>query len=403
MPVAAPVIMGVASVAGAAISAKGQKDAAKAAASGAAYKPYDLSIGGNQIVDVNEKTGRANFFDPALNTLRQQILNNPGLADGFGFNAQDPRASTARWAYTRGQANYQTDFDRAYAALNPNTPNLDPFQNRAGIQGGLLWDRIGSLNGMYMGGMTGTSQGMNSLLMAGRNDLANADAQAMQRYAMLEQMARPMENNAAFRTINNLYNTGRLGSTGGAEQMRVLNESLSNAALGRQNAALDYGQNMRMTATNMLNSGFGQFNSLGAGMQSMASTADAVSTGIGQRLAVNDTYRTNRAMDKMKLTESLFGFGSGLQTDAFNYSNAQYGLLSNMDADARSWLALSGNFGGQQAQAGAAAGQLMLQGGAGAKTALAEAGVSAAANIAKAWIESRQTTTPKPTTGTITV
>lgn len=386
MPVGAAV-GAVTSIGGSIISANAQKDAAKSAAKAAEFRPYDLSIGGSKVLDYNAANQSAKYQDADLLNLRERMLGFSGLQNNLVGSPTDPRWGTANVALSYGAADYMNDFWRAQSALDPNTPNLDPLQSRAFVNNSLMWDQVGANNSLIAGGRTGVSQGMNSLLMAGRNDLANADGLALQRYNMLEQMANPGETNAAYRTMTNLFNTGRLGTTGGNEVMRTLNESMNMSRLGRQTAALDYGQNIRGNATNMLNSGFGQFNFLGNSMNNFANTASGLSDAYARRGAVNDSYRVQRAMDKLKMTEGLFGFGTGLQRDAFNLGASQLGVVNSLDQEARSWIGLGGNIGGQQAQAGANVGALRMQGGTGIAGALGDFATTAGGGLFNRWLD----------------
>ena len=142
-------------------------------------------------------------------------------------------------------------------------------------------------------------------------------AAAQQRYQMLTDLALPQENRSFQRLKDNLFASGRSGTTGGLvtgdDSLRAFQESSNTADLQRQLAGQDFAMNQNQ---NLFNQGTGFLNSAFAPFASMANAsigAGSPNTAAGQIVA-------------------------GQAGVAGPANDAKYGAISNLLKGGMTWL-----------------------------------------------------------------
>lgn len=337
---------------GALITAAGayaSSQSTKKAAKGAQYRPWNTSmmgLGGAQFAD-----GFLSLNPSSEMQAQNHLLNQLQMASlaKYGQGQQNALGQD----FLRG-AFVDSNSADSLGGINAGLPssfygNEAIFQNQAN-----LGQEIGT-NALTQG-LTG--YGGQNFLNAGQsflnpyqaqdfsqlrnNLLTNFDPnQAASQYTdLLRQQAMPEEQRAVNSTMSNLFGTGRLGTTGGANVMGRLAEAQNQADLARQIAGQQFGLQQQLQAqagldaalnaeqgrqlgafganqTGMLNQ-FGLAQSLastGANLYGSAYNNAALGMGIGQQA---DTFGFNRLMGLNQAE-----FDRALTLNDMNYSRTQ--------------------------------------------------------------------------------
>lgn len=216
---------------------------------------------------------------------------------------------------------------------------------------------LGSLQGMFgqanelgnmfaqqaMGGPQDLTGGLQSGLFgqgfANQQAAGNFSGLMNSRLASMRAAAQPEQNRMFNSLQDRLFAQGRLGSTGGSENMRALFDSFAQQDLGFQNAA--FGQAMQRgnflsnlgsqqiaQGSGLLGQNLGQFNQnaahaqnfmgLGAGLEGQAFNQNLQSVGANQAAGLG----------RLQAAQGLLGFGGDLFASQFGLGlGAQEGLL----------------------------------------------------------------------------
>lgn len=237
---------------------------------------------------------------------------------------------------------------------------------------------IASMFGGQSAGAAGMIQGAGADALAGLQGPDQYRDVRDQQLSLLREQAQPFEERQFNQLQQNLFNTGRLGSSGGALQTEAFARGLGQADTSRALQANQF-------AADLQNQGFNQYISqLGAGTTALNQSTDARSRALQGMLNAEGGFRgllgsagqfeglaqggnqtmfnnqISRAGQRMAAAESLFGFGRGVSNDLFGRMSQGAGLMSGMGQDARLMMALGGNIGGQQAAAGSSVANALL-------------------------------------------
>jgi hypothetical protein len=205
-----------------------------------------------------------------------------------------------------------------------------------------------------------------------------------QRLGMLRDAAQPFEQRQFNNLQQNLFDTGRMGSTGGGLQTEAFARGLGQADTQRNIDAMGFAEglwqrdmnnvmNNRQLGLGMVGQGFG---GMSAGSNAMLGNrqlagnlglnflnqAQGFGQGAFQTSAGMSDLINNRALQRLGSAQQMLGFGSSQNLQNINTGLGMLGAQQNMDTQLRNLLAMGGQFGGQQANAGANAGQFMVQG-----------------------------------------
>ena len=381
---AAAVVGAGASVAGTAMSAKAQSDAAKRASAQAEFNPFDVSVGGGTATFSDNDSVK--FTEDAASSAARGSLE--GIQAG-GFSGVDPTHLTQLGLMGQDFQNASlsrigqdfTGVDNALtAAQGIDAAALGTFTD----QTNQAMDSLGRVAGQGERAIEGAFgpgrlDNQSNAAIAGGFGLLNQnfDDVAADQLANLRASARPMEDRAVNSKFQNLFSSGRLGTTGGAQALGDLAQRQETADIDRQVASRGLATNLlnsnRQTGLGMLGQGFqgilgGQNanTSLAGTVGGLGSAATGMFGNLSQKqLSANQNFgdRTvSRAGLRLQNAENIFGFGSGLQDRSFNLGSNAFGLIRQLNTEGRNTIALGGNIGGQQATAGANQGSFTMQG-----------------------------------------
>jgi hypothetical protein len=169
---------------------------------------------------------------------------------------------------------------------------------------------------------------------------------------LLRQQAQPGEFNAAQNLAQNLFNTGNLGSSGGATQMQALQSSQAQADVARQMA----GQQLGLQAQQQLASQAGQFGSLANSFNN---------TNFQQGLDLNNMLYGRGYNQSQQGFQNALALQSGGLQNLGSYSSLLGGLLSggqSIDQALLNQVIAGGQLGAARTGAAINAGNTMLQG-----------------------------------------
>lgn len=284
----------------------------------------------------------------ATQAATQAAQYNPYDVNGpFGNVSFDPTNQSVSSSMSPEMQQFRSLFgDQALQYLNGNSPTSG-FQNYANqVGGGQLPQLFGqaidtagnipiSAYNQYqntMGNLGQQAQGLFDL-----SGLTNS------RLEMLRQQAAPYEQRQMDMVANSAFARGQLGGPGGRLALSNFGDSLARADLGRQMAAQDLGVQAQGVGGNLI----GLQGNLAQGM-------------FGNAITMSNLANT-RAQQRLQNATGLFGFGQELSQQDYNQGQGYFGNMQGMDEQMRQWIALGGNIGGQQSQAGANQGQFMMQ------------------------------------------
>lgn len=377
------VIGGVASLAGGYLSGKSSKKAAKAAAKGAEFRPGSvMGPAGNAIFNRDYKTGQYNL-SLSPNQMESDIrgaLQDRALS-GVGGGAYADLSSFLR------EQTAPTIFD-LYADYQDTETYLPDF----GLSTAFDLSRLGDatteagLAGMFSGLSGPSAMGVSdSALSLGRSFLSGGaptsfNQLAAERLSSLRGLAKPAEERLVNSRINNLFSQGRLGTTGGANILGELSDSLAREDMGRVIASQDFAQNQINEERNFLQGqqGLGttlmdmglrgitaeQSNALqrgGFGAE-LLRLAAANRGGALASVEASDTASLSRGQRRLGNAQSLFNFGDAMDASELDRALAALGGSQTIDQTLMDQARIGASVGSAQASAGANAGALRAQG-----------------------------------------
>jgi hypothetical protein len=301
---------------------------AKKAARASQYRPWSTQMPG--VGGASFANGQVNIrHDPAIqnqNWTMQQMQNN--LLGQYAAGQQNALGSD----FLRGEydsANQATGMGLQGLAGASGLPQNQFFSN-TNFQGQA--DLAGMLgNQSLMQGMGG--YGGQNFLNAGQNLLQqgyqnqdfsqlrgnlmtnfNPNDAAASYTNLLRQQARPQEEQATANALTGLFGSGRLGTTGGANQMSGLAQAQEQADISRQVAGQQYGLQQQLMAQQGLDSALNaeqgrQLGAFGANQQGMMNQY-----GLAQGFAQTGSGLFGSAMQNAGM-----GMGLSQQGDAFGF------------------------------------------------------------------------------------
>lgn len=377
------VIGAVASLAGSYMSSKSSKKSAKTAAKGAEFRPGSVfGPSGNAVFNRDYKTGQYNLslspnqMESDLRTgLQDRALEGVqgGPYSGLSSFLRDQTAPTIFDLYSDYQNTdtYLPDFGMGTAAQLSELGDATTGAGLAGIFSGLTGP---STMGVANNALNLGSSFLNSGGPTSFNQLA------AERLSALRGLAKPAEDRLVNSRINNLFSQGRLGTTGGANILGELSDSLGREDLARITASQDFAQNQINEERNFLQGQQG----LGASLMDMglrgitAEQANALQKGgfgaellrlaaanRGGALAsveASDNARLSRGQQRLAGAQGLFNFGDAMDASSLDRALAALGGSQTIDQTLMDQARIGASVGQAQASAGANAGALRMQG-----------------------------------------
>ena len=254
---------------------------------GVEFNPFNTNISGFGNFGVS--------FDPGSGA---PIFNLGGFENIFGNLGNAAGAGLAQ-----GQAAQR-------AALGGIDPNSPLFASALSAQ---AFGQAGNLgaNG-FQRALQGQLFGQAGAL-AGQTDFGQLEAD---RLSQLRSQAQPFEERAFSNLQDNLFATGRLGSTGGALQTEAFARGLAQADVGRQVAAGDFAQSQQAQNANIANTFAGVGSSL-AGLENNLLTS--AFSRFGQTAGLAQDLNVGR-----------FQLGSSLFNQGLQGLSGQQSVLSNL-------------------------------------------------------------------------
>lgn len=335
-------------IAGAAIGAAGSLFGSKPKAP--KFNPYSISgsMLGSSVFDKKKKTLT---LTPGaeLTGFKNQLM---GVANQYG-NGGSPTQPYQDFAMGQVQGQIPGLFN---GAMDASQVDANPYGRYDAQMGGAA-GQVGNManQSQFMGqGMFGPesvgaqmSQGMfgQGMNMMGEQAQGYRDVEA-QRLGMLEQAAAPYEMQAGQGLMQNLFSTGRLGTSGGGRNIQDFATGLGRAQTQRaldaqgfaeqlygrdQSAALQRNQ----MGYGMMNAGLGgqqnQYNIGGNLMGQAGNLYGQQGNMFGNMFAGAQQYNqltNDRAQQRMSNAQGMFGFGNSLgQQDISTMGQAQAGYL----------------------------------------------------------------------------
>lgn len=315
----ASVVGGVVSAVGGFMSSRNQKKAAKAAAAGAQFNPWNVSgpgggvtFGPNNTVNMTDSAENA-MMRGGFSDIASMGFNNALNGPGQMFSAMGAGAAPGAFMDAMG------------ASQMIPTEAFGQFGNLAGGQ-------AGALNAF------------------GMNALQNSDfsALASDQLSRMRAAARPGEERAVNSKFQNLFNRGALSATSGERQIGELALSQEMADIQRQMNADQFANVLQQQ-----NRSFG-LNAMGQGL-------NAGQLGLQSQIGLSDMVNS-RAQQRMQNAFQMFGFGQDATNNSINQAMMANQGIQGINDNNRANASMGGNFGAAGAAAGANAGKLAMQG-----------------------------------------
>lgn len=339
------------------------RNSARDAAEAMQFQPFNVAgPGGTSTFDGNTLNLT---LDPTSAAARDMAMNR-------GVNALMP---------VQGAQDMRTTAINQMPGLFQQAQNVPMGIGAANQQ---LQQQLGGLGGLFtgagtagMGAAFGTPTaapftqglfGQGQQLMG--SDFRDIEAAELQRQ---RDLARPGEERAVASAMDNLFSSGRLGTTGGAQQMGELALSQELADLQRVGQARGFantlqqqdrqlGQNLFGLGLQGLQTDINRGLSLGQLGSGLLSQAPGV---FGQQFEaqnITDQALQNRAQQRMANAESLFGFGAGVENMGINQANALFNMGQGFGADLRQQAGMGLQGGAAAAAAGRNAAPFIMAG-----------------------------------------
>jgi len=291
--------------------------------------PYNIDVNGD-VATFGLGTNASATPSTQLAGLQQGFFGGAGNAignvnSGIQNGNISPLLASALGSYYGSTPNY--------GSIYGGVPNAF-FGNQGMLQG--LTNATGGLAGQYLGNASnpnqiqdyGLGQSFSNASTGLLGQLGNINFNPQQfgsQYAnLLGQQQAPANQLAANNLAQSLFNTGNLGSTGGANQLGQLQMSQQNQMIGDQIAGQQLGmqgQQLGLQAQGLMGSLAGQYGQLGSGITQ--GTALANSNLTGQALnqysgLLGGAFNANAAG-----TGALFNQNQALFGNQLNLANAQ--------------------------------------------------------------------------------
>lgn len=314
------VIGAVASIAGSALSSR------KSSSGGSRYRFRPQDAG-----NADGYTGVARFGDGRLNLVGTPFDNDArqSYQDLFNLSMTDDVLGlrpAGLEAVNYGQANlgnavsdaFGPDFARSEAAL---APFLQASGQGMGLLGAGGVAGIGSaFGGPSTGRFADSSFGQAQSLF---NQAGNQGDLVANTKAQLDALSRPQEEQLANAKFQNLFSTGRLGTTGGAQAMAELQRSLSQADTARAVQAQQLGMQNQQGLLGLGQQFLGQGSAATSADQQYAINQGQLGSSLmdqyaglnaGMLGAINaaDATQISRGRERLGDLQGMFGFGQNL-------------------------------------------------------------------------------------------
>jgi hypothetical protein len=335
-------------IAGGALSAAGSLFGSKPKAP--KFNPYSISgsMLGNSVFDKKKKTltltpgAELSGFNKQLTDLASQYGGNSptqGYQD-FAMGLQNQIPGLYDGAINASQVDANS-FGQYMGQMGGAAGNMGQLAGQAGQMGmGMFGPE--SVGAQMSQGMFGAGMGLMGEQAQGYRDV---EANRLQ---MLEQAAAPYEQRAGHALQQNLFNTGRIGTRGGGQNIQDFATGLGRAqtqrALDAQGFAEQlYGRDQQAALQRnqmgygMMNAGLGgqqnQYN-IGGNLMGQAGNMYGQQAGMfGNMFAGAQGFNqltNDRAQQRMANAQGMFGFGNQLaQQDISTMAGAQQGYLQN--------------------------------------------------------------------------
>lgn len=334
-------------------SANKQAQAAKSYANSSKYNPYDVSTPYGS-ASFNNGTATASLSPD------QQALQNYLSSQGSGF------LGIAGDAFKSGGVT--SGMQDAYNQYASSVPGAPDYQTSTGsflgpIAGLAQQQANNSQVNPYQGMQDqfgGASQGF-----LGQLGSFNPQALSGQYTQNLRDQAQPENQRAVNSTVQGLFNTGRLGSTGGADVLGRLADSQNQQDLGFQKAGMDYAGSEQSRIAGLASnfgSQSGMFGQMGdqfknSSLNNAMGLANLYS-GIDQQnftnsFNINDLANT-RTNQRFSNAMQMFGMGNqnvGLGLAAGGLGQGLLGQSQGIDQGLMNMIQLGGNLGSAQSNA----------------------------------------------------
>lgn len=370
--------MGIGTAIGLGISAVGSLlsgDEQRDAARDAQFRPFNVqgTSGG-----INFEGQNVNLTPAGTTADINNLLLRQALASG------DANTDLARALQGAGGAGILPAFNQlqGFNALTPETALLagQQFQGLFGQTAAAGSSALQEFtNAGNLAGVTGTALSNADRLLGaeGRsfNDLA------AERLSALRAGARPAEERAVDSRLNNLFASGRLGTTGGQRAIESLALAQEQADIGRQVNAMDFAQNQSNFSQQLAqrDRGLGA-NLLGIGLQGRQADisralqqgalggrfldqAGRFQTGILGAAGAFDESSISQAARRLQGAQGIFGFGQDILTADTDRLLQTLGGAQSIEQQLLDMARLGGSVGQAQASAGANAGALRQRAG----------------------------------------
>lgn len=308
-------------------NANANQSAANQYAQQTKYNPYNISAGNSGVV-FNGNNAAASL-SPQYQQLQQQLTSGAGgLLGGLG----------QQYGQNGGVNPYlQSQFDQYNGqTMGSNAASLQPYGNLGPQLSSNVGDQFNATAGGFLGGLGSFDPN-----------------QAAQSYSQnLRAQAAPGNQLAAENTAQGLFNSGRLGSTGGANVLGQLTQAQNQQDLGFQIAGQQYGGQEQNRLAGLAQS-FGQ---AGTGINNqMAQTNDQMTNSAFNRASTINQMQYNqvnqRADARFQNAMQLFGAGQqGLQ----NQLQGGLGMLQGsqgLDQNLLNTIGMGGYLGGASSNA----------------------------------------------------
>ncbi len=337
------------------LSGKEQADAAKAAAAAAQFRPWAIHTGlGTTDFRAGQRPEITSALSPEL--AGAQDLLSSRFAGLLGDPASAQRIQEILGRTELGGFGLA---ERGMGAVGEAFGGLEGLFAGAGAQ-----DRaaLAALQQGLGGAGARLGEAPEFAMQQARGLFGDAAQFGAVRDAELETLraqARPAEERAVNQRLQNLFGTGRLGTTGGAQVLGQLAQAQEQADIGRQLAATQTALGVRGQS---LTAGQGL---LGLGQQGFLGQAgflgDAARSIFDASRGVTEAD-ISRGQQRLAAAEGLFGFGTAAGGGALDRATSQLGLATALDDINRANLALSISAGSGQAAAGGNVANALLAG-----------------------------------------
>ena len=311
-------IAGIGALAGGVMSYMGSKNASKSMQ----YRPWNSNMPGvgsvqmqNGMISYRPDMQLQNATNPLMYGALDQYAQGQQNALGQDFLRNEYNAANT------GAAGGLMGLLGASGLPNSFFGNGDQFQQQAGMAQGIGNQALMQGFGGY-GGQNFLNAGQNMLQQGYTpqgfdqlrgNMLSNFNPnEAASNYTnLLRQQAMPAEQQATASALTGLFGSGRLGTTGGANQMSGLAAAQQQADIGRQVAGQQYGLQQQLMAQQGLDS--------------------ALNAEQGRQLGAFNANQMGM-MNQYGMASQLANSGAGLFGQAYNNAGLGMGLGQSADA-----------------------------------------------------------------------